>query len=243
MNISSYARVKFLHKLIKRTWWRMINLSWKQFIVEFILRQFTTITLDTLPQYTFAPLDPQDIEDIPLPEPHEFFVMIKPSGLHKETEIKALIAQFHLEISREECYQNFFEIAAHLFNIAKIHDYRHHLPEGFLWLKLLELFYPATCQEMKVLYIKNGNEAILRRLKTRIRKKIGVEFFRVWVQGQNIVTCMTPVHTSDAATLEHELKILHYFQSACHSHPINIRSAKARLLLSKLSFDTPSLLH
>lgn len=203
-----------------------MNLSWKQFLGEFVLRQFTTIALDTLPQYTFAPLDPQDIEDTPLPEPHEFFVMIKPSGLRKETEIKAVIAQFHLEISREEDYHNFFEIAAHLFNVAKIHDYCHQLPEGFLWLKLLEVFYPATCQEMKVLYIKNGNEAILKRLKNCIRKKIGVEFFRVQVQGQSIVTCMTPVHTSDAAALKYELKILHYFQSACRSHPLDLRSAK-----------------
>lgn len=216
-----------------------MNLSWKQFFVEFILRQFTTIALDTLPQYTFAPLDPQDIEDMIIPEPLEFFVMIKPSGLHKETEIKALIANFHLEISREECYQNFFEIAAHIFNIAKIRDYRHNLSEGFLWLKLLELNYPETCQKMKVLYIKNGNEAILKRLKTRLRKTIGVEFFRVQVQGQSIVTCMTPVHTSDAATLEYELKILHYFQSACRSHPIDIRSAKTLLSPSKPSFDTP----
>lgn len=227
MNTSCYAKVKFLRRLIKRTWWRMRNLSWKQFLGEFVLRQFTTITFDTLPHYTFAPLNPESFKEIAAPTPPEFFVMIKPSGLHKETEIKALIAQFHLEISREEDYHNFFEIAAHLFNITKIHDYCHQLPEGFLWLQLLELFYPATCQEMKVLYVKNGNEAILKRLKTRIRKKIGVEFFRVQVQGQSIVTCMTPVHTSDAATLEYELKILRYFQSACRPHPIDLRNTQA----------------
>ena len=191
----------------------MTNLSTRQFLKEFVLRQFTTIALEMLPHYSFAPLDPQRLQNTVVPQPHEFFVMIKPSGLHKEHEIKALINQFDLEISREECYDNFFEIAAHIFNIAKIHDYRHNLPEGFLWLKLLELYYPETCQNMKVLYVKNGNEAILKRLKTRLRKTIGVEFFRIQVQGLSVVTCMTPVHTSDANTLTHELQILRYFQT------------------------------
>lgn len=213
MTTSCSTKLKFLRKLIKRTWWRMLNLSWRQFLKEFVLRQFTTVTLDTLPCYSFAPLDPQRLQKLIVPQPYEFFVMIKPSGLHKEAEIKEVITQFGLEISREACYHNFFEIAAHIFNIAKIHDYRHNLPEGFLWLKLLELFYPETCQQMKVLYIKNGNEGILKRLKIRLRKTIGVEFFRIHVQGLSIVTCMTPVHTSDARTLAQELRILRYFQA------------------------------
>lgn len=196
---------------MKRTWWRLTNLSARQFLKEFILRRFTTITLDELPDYTFPPLDPRRLREIVAPHPREFFVMIKPSGLHKEAEIREVIAQFNLDISGEECYDNFFEIAAHIFKISKIHDYRHNLPEGFLWLKLLELYYPETCQKMKILYIKHGNEAILKRVKTRIRKIIGVEFFRIRVQGLTIVTCMTPVHTSDARTLEDELRILRYF--------------------------------
>ncbi len=216
MTTSCSAKLKFLRKLIKRTFWRLTNLSMRQFFKAFVLRRLTTVVLDVLPCYDFPPLNQHQLHKTIVPRPLEFFIMIKPSGLHKESEIKAIILQNHLHISREETYQNFFEIAAHLFNIAKIHDYRHNLPEGFLWLKLLELYYPETCQITKILYVANGNEPLLKRVKARIRKKIGVEFFRVYVRGVSFVTCMTPVHTSDAATLEHELKILRYFQRAGH---------------------------
>jgi hypothetical protein len=214
MNASFYAKYTLLRKVIKRTYWRMTNLSWKQFLFECVLRQIKTVHLATVPSYPFNPIVPEAWAKIVLPEEREFFVMIKPSGLHKEADIKKLIAEFHLRISREETYQNFFEIAAHIFQIAKIHDYRHALPEGYIWLKLLEEFYPETCQQTKVLYIQNGNEKVLKRLKNQIRRKIGVEFFRVQVQDQRIVTCMTPVHTSDEDTLEHELKVLQYVKIA-----------------------------
>ena len=214
MNASFYAKYTLLRKIIKRTYWRMTNLSWKQFLVECVLRQLKTVHLATVPFYPFNPIVPETWAKIVLPEEREFFVMIKPSGLPKESDIKKLIAEFNLRISREETYQNFFEIAAHIFQIAKIHDYRYALPEGYIWLKLLEVFYPETCQQTKILYIQNGNEKVLKRLKTQIRRKIGVEFFRVQVQDQRIVTCMTPVHTSDKETLEHELKVLQYLQTA-----------------------------
>jgi hypothetical protein len=191
----------------------MTNVSLKQFLCEFVFRRFKTVHLDVIPHYSFKAITQEGLEKVVLPEKREFFVMIKPSGLHKEAEIKELIAQFHLVISREETYQNFSEIAASMFNIAKIHDYRHALPEGYIWLTLLEYFYPETCQITKVLYIQNGSEKILRRLKKRIRQKIGVEFYRVQIQDLRIVTCMTPVHTSDQATLERELKILGYFKN------------------------------
>ncbi len=199
--------------MIKRTYWRMTNLSCQQFLFEFIFRRFKTVQLDAAPDYTFTPIDQKDLEKIVLPEKREFFVMIKPSGLHKEAEIKKLIAQFNVMIAREETYHNFFAIACSIFHLSKIHDYRHSLPEGYLWLKLLELFYPETCQKTKVLYIQNGSEKILNRLKKRIRQKIGVEFYQVQIQNLRMVTCMTPVHTSDQNTLERELKILRYFKN------------------------------
>ena len=211
-------RYRFLRKIIKRTYWRMINLSLKQFICEFVFRQFKTIHLDAVPHYTFKPINQEDVEQIVLPEKREFFVMIKPSGLHKEAEIKGLIEQFNLAISREETYCNFSEIASSIFDISKIHDYRHALPEGYIWLKLLEHFYPETCQNTKILYIQNGSEKILKRLKQRIRQKIGVEFYRVQIQNHYMVTCMTPVHTSDRETLERELKILQYFRNRVASN-------------------------
>jgi hypothetical protein len=192
----------------------MTNLSLKQFILEFIFRRFKTVDLDAVPHYTFKQINQEDLENVVLPEKREFFVMIKPSGLHKEAEIKQLIAQFNLTISREETYFNFSEIASHIFDIAKIHDYRHRLPEGYIWLKLLEYFYPEACQRTKILYIQDGNEKVLNRLKKRIRQKIGVEFYRVQIHKQYLVTCMTPVHTSEQNTLERELKILQYFRNS-----------------------------
>lgn len=206
---------RFLRKLVKRTYWRMTNLSWKQFLLEFGFRRFKTVHLDAVPQYTFKPIDQEQLENIVLPEKQEFFVMIKPSGLHKEAEIKQLIAQFNLTISGEETYNNFFEIASYIFDISKIHDYQHALPEGYIWLKLLDLFYPKTCQQTKILYVQNGNEKILHHLKKRIRQKIGVEFYRVQIQNLRMVTCVTPVHTSDQETLERELQILRYFKNSC----------------------------
>ena len=118
----------------------MINLSLKQFICEFVFRQFKTIHLDAVPHYTFKSISQEDLEHIILPEKREFFVMIKPSGLHKEAEIKELIEQFNLVISREETYCNFSEIASSIFDISKIHDYRHALPEGYIWLNSWNIF-------------------------------------------------------------------------------------------------------
>ena len=211
MNIAVYA--KFLRKVIKRTYWRMTNLSARQFWWECVLRQFRTVTFSTIPRYKFPPLDRETLEQIPLPQPLEFFVMIKPSGLPHEAAIRRLIAQSGLTISREETYGNFFEIAAHIFRIDTIHDYRYALPEGYIWLCLLEHFYPNFCQQVKIFYIKESNEATLKRLKTHIRQTIGVEFYRVRIQDMQMVTCMTPVHTSDEATLEQETRILRYFKS------------------------------
>lgn len=191
--------------------WRMTNLSARQFWWECVLRQFQTVAFDALPHYEFPPIAPERLHQIILPEPLEFFVMIKPSGLPQEAAIRKLIAQSGLTISREETYHNFFEIAAHIFRIDKIHDYRYALPEGYIWLRLLEHFYPQACQQMKVLYIQDSDETALKRLKTHIRRKIGVEFYRVRIQGTQMVTCMTPVHTSDEATLEQETRILRYF--------------------------------
>lgn len=212
MKLTVYT--KFLRKVIKRTYWRMTNLSARQFWLECVFRQFRTVTFATVPHYEFPPIEPEALKRIELPDPLEFFVMIKPSGLAKEAAIRQLIDQSGLIISHEQTYQNFFEIAAHIFKIAKIHDYRYALPEGFIWLHLLEHFYPQTCQQMKLLYIPHGDEISLARLKKRIRKRIGVEFYRVRIQEIQMVTCMTPVHTSDQAALERELRVLHYFKSS-----------------------------
>ncbi len=213
MSNTSFAKnVIFVRKIIKRTYWRLTNLSRKQFFLEFVLRRFTTVRLDASPEYHFTPLDQGKFAKVMLPDTPEFFVMIKPSGLPREHDIKRLISQAHFHISHEEVYHNFFELAFHIFHIDKIHDYRHHLPEGYLWLKLLKHFYPAHCHTAKILYIRNGSEAGLKRLKTRIRKEVGVEFFQVHVGNLKMVTCMTPVHTSDLATLEYELRVLRYFK-------------------------------
>lgn len=217
MKIAVY--VKFLRKVIKRTYWRMTNLSARQFWWECVCRQFRTVTFDTLPHYEFPPIPPEELYRIALPQPLEFFVMIKPSGIPQEAAIRALIAQAGLTISHEETYDNFFEIAAHIFRIDKIHDYRYALPEGYIWLRLLEHSYPQTCQQVKILYIRNSDEATLKRLKTGIRRTIGVEFYRVRIQGAQMVTCMTPVHTSDQATLEQETRILRYFDTWDRQHP------------------------
>lgn len=210
MKIAVYF--KFLQKIIKRTYWRMTNLSARQFWLECVCRQFPTVMFATVPHYEFPPLDPEALKRVELPDPLEFFVMIKPSGLPQKTAIRKLIDQSGFIISHEEAYQNFFEIAAHIFKIDKIHDYRYALPEGYIWLQLLEHFYPQTCQQMTLLYIQNGDEAALTRLKKRIRQTIGVEFYRVRIQDVQMVTCMTPVHTSDQQTLEQELRILRYFK-------------------------------
>lgn len=198
---------------MKRTWWRLTNLSLQQFFMEFVLRRFKTIRLDEAPCYHFTPIDAQVLGQEPLTEAPEFFVMIKPSGLPHEGRIKHYIDDLGFEISREERYHNFFELAYHIFAIDKIHDYRYDLPEGFIWLKLLEIFYPECCRQSKILFIHNGNEKSLKRLKTMLRKKIGVEFYQVQIGDIKMVTCMTPVHTSDEASLERELKILQYFNT------------------------------
>lgn len=205
---------RLLRKMVKRTYWRMMNLSCQQFVRECVFRQFRTVTFDAVPQYTFAPIDPEKFARIILPHPPEFFVMIKPNGIPKESAIKAMLARQKLFISHEDTYHNFFDLSYHIFQIAKIHDYRYALPEGYIWLRLLEHFYPEHCQTTKIVFIRNGSESALNYVKRRIRQTVGVEFYRVNIGGQNMVTCMTPVHTSDAAMLERELKILHYFKSA-----------------------------
>ena len=210
MNEITYTR--FLKKAIKRTWWRLTNLSFRQFFLEFVLRRFKTIRLEQIPHYKFTPIANDDLQQIQLTKSPEFFVMIKPSGLPHEECIKSYLNDFGLEISREELYHNFPELAFHIFAIDKIHDYRYSLPEGFIWLKLLETFYPACCRDSKILYIHNSSEKQLKRLKTLLRKKIGVEFYQVQIGDIKMVTCMTPVHTSDDKNLERELKVLQYFK-------------------------------
>ena len=211
--MNKIAYTKFLQKVIKRTCWRFTNLSFRQFFLEFVLRRFKTICLDEAPHYQFTPLDESLLEQISLAEPFEFFVMIKPSGLPHEARIKSYIEEYELEISREEAYHNFPELAFHIFGIDKIHDYRYSLPEGFIWLKLLEVFYPECCRQSKILYIRHTTETRLKQLKTFLRKKIGVEFYQVQIGDINMVTCMTPIHTSDEDCLERECKILQYFKS------------------------------
>ena len=157
MNESVYSKYpKFLRKTIKRTWWRFTNLSFRQFFLEFVLRRFHTIRLDEAPYYHFTPIDDVILEHIHVTERPEFFVMIKPSGLPHEVRIKGYIKEFGLEISREELYHNFFELAYHIFAIDKIHDYRYSLPEGFIWLKLLETFYPDCCRRVKFSISETG---------------------------------------------------------------------------------------
>ncbi len=202
----------FIRKFIKRMKWRIANLSLKQFVLEFVFRRFNTIELDAVPSYDFHEIDRKALDSQALSKPKAYFLMIKPNGLHKEGEIKKWIDNAGLMIYREVNLYDFFSIAFHLFNIPKIKDYWNDMPEGLIWLNLLERFYPETCRNLKVLYIKNGDEEKLNQLKTRLRRKIGVEFFRVKIGSKNIVTCMTPVHTPEEKDLEYELKVIQYFE-------------------------------
>lgn len=202
--------LRMLRKTVKRNVWRLFNLSFKQFFLEFVLRRFRTVELDKRPHYEFDPIALTDLAAIDLQSPLPFFLMVKPSGLAELDVIKRLITDAGMEITEQLELNCFFELAHHIFNIDKIHDYRHDLPEGHIWLKLLELFFEENHGNAVILFVRNGTEKMMNDLKRQIRRKVGVDFFKVHVDDIQMVTCMTPVHTPDESSLEFELKVIRY---------------------------------
>jgi len=137
-----------------------------------------------------------DIEPTP-------FLLIKPIGMKNEDKIKKILLDNGIIFIGEMTIEDYRLFSYEMFgNVPKVEiDY---------WNHILETQYDEEHNnKAKALILEKGTDVEeLDKVKRKIRKKVGIDFYQIYLNQDWVETSLTPVHSPDEDKVEKEFKII-----------------------------------
>lgn len=184
--------------------WLVRNLGWLRAVCRWYFPTWTTVTLTAedlaaLPCGSTAGSHgrralPAASLDGPVP-----FLLVKPFGLAVVGRIREVVGS-HL-ITAEVPVEDYSVLAEGLFPRA---DAR----ERLVWTALMrKLLPPDEADSAVILILRDISYEELDLLKYRVRKAVGVRFFRALLPDGEVLTSVTPVHAPNPHEVAEEWEV------------------------------------
>jgi len=176
-----------------RASWKFKNLSFTNLIIS-TFKPKPKIQYPTGKKYKLSAgnnIDNISINPVP-------FLLIKPSGLkHKEKIIK-ILKDNGVVILNEITIFDYRSLANAMFDNVKIKEQQY-------WFYILETQYDKSINNHAVaLILEDVNLEKLGAIKRNIRKTIGIDFYKIFLQDKWQETSLTPIHSPDEDRLDKE---------------------------------------
>lgn len=123
-------------------------------------------------------------------------LLIKPSGLCKISLIINELKKRGVLIEKAVLIYDYAKYAKSIFNMVSDKEYD-------IWIHILEKDYYLYKNMAVILYLNESIE-VVKHFKTRMRKKIGVSFYKIEESGKGYVVSVTPIHSSEQKELYRE---------------------------------------
>lgn len=167
----------------KRKKWLLKNLTIPQ-LVKYLCTSKPIISSKDNSGYNIIPYEVNmDIE-----VDNQGTMLIKPSGIRQIKNIVTELQKANISITKCVKISNYRKYARSVFYMVPPEEQN-------IWFLILDTYYTDTCNEAVLLYLDKKIEEVAK-FKQGIRKKIGIDFFRVQKNFDSYITSLTPVHSS-----------------------------------------------
>lgn len=116
-------------------------------------------------------------------------LLIKPSGIKYIKKIMTELSSNGVTVEKSIKILDYKKYAKTVFYMVSDR-------EQAIWTAILERYYKESCNYAILLYL-NKNIDDIAGIKTIIRKKIGIDFFKVKDGKNSYITSITPIHSSN----------------------------------------------
>ncbi|QOW60945.1 hypothetical protein [Treponema pedis] len=179
-----HSIIKFTKKYFLRIKWLFKNLKFSQFIKYLFLRKIEVIYI---PKEDNTYTKKYKITNICIKD--KGTLLIKPSGL---CHLKKIIN--HLD-DRQIVIEKAIKIIDYKIFSNNVF-YSVSQQEQNIWAFILEKYFYATQSTALLLYI-NTDIKTTSKIKSYIRKDLGIDFFKVKIGRYKYITSITPIHSSN----------------------------------------------
>lgn len=168
----------------KRKKWLLKNLKFHQ-LIKYIFIKKPEVTAD---DSDISEIVAYDV-DYNTETDDNATLLIKPSGVKKVNEIIKELEKYNVNIVKSVDIYNYTKYAKTVFYMVKAEE------QG-VWEKVLKTYFPDTCNRAILLYLDKSIEDIAD-IKTRIRKKMGIDFYKIKKKSGSYITSITMIHSSN----------------------------------------------
>ena len=190
-------------KIIKRLAWRWKNLTFKEFFDSYSPED---IWLPDMNLSKYDDLVRNSIKPDICPKEGNPFVLIKPSGMSLEKEIKKVISFNGIKITEEHDISDYVLLAASIYRFKPRQGTE--IPQNYFWLAFedMKMSHRTKCLvlDKETVDLSNPHD-----FKIPLRHVLGpIKFYRIHYYGQSDVAFASFVHVPDKQDLDREYSVL-----------------------------------
>jgi hypothetical protein len=196
-------------KILKRLAWRWNNLTFREFFDSYFPEE---VWLPDQNMCKYDDLVKNSIKPDTCPKEGNPFVMIKPSGMPLEEQIKHFIKFNGIEIKEEHEISDYVALAAGIYRFKPRTGAE--IPQNYFWLA----FEDMKMQHRTKCLVLDKNSVDLSNphdFKIPLRHVLGpIKFYRIHYYGQSDVAFTSFVHVPDKEDLDREYSVLRNYLEA-----------------------------
>jgi hypothetical protein len=189
-------------KFFKRALWRWRNLTLDDFLRSYnpAILKLPALDIERYRSYE------KNQSDTQLQTEHSPFILIKPSGVCFEENIRQLAAIRGLEIEHEKLIDNYTRFGIQLYR--RPYHTENDIINSYIWFALDEHLYPDKLDRTKCLFLAKDSAGKLAQFKKYARLKIGhVRFYRVICGDVADEAFSSFIHVPDKQDMKREYSI------------------------------------